>query len=132
MIEQSDSDLKADILIVEDHPTMRKTMRIILEQEGFNLREAGDGKTAMEMIEEKVPDIVFLDLNMPPPDGAEVLRWIRSDPKTSSAKVIIVTAQGEESRRDVMSLGADHYFIKPFSPLGLLATIDEVLAGEVG
>ena len=111
---------------------MRKTMRIILEQEGFNLREAGDGKTAMEMIEEKVPDIVFLDLNMPPPDGAEVLRWIRSDPETSKAKVIIVTAQGEESRRDVMSLEADHYFIKPFSPLGLLATIDEVLAGEVG
>lgn len=120
---------KADILIVEDHATMRKTMRIILEQEGFTLREAGDGRTAMELIKERIPDIIFLDLNMPPPDGAEVLKWIRSDPETATAKVIIVTAQGEESRRDVMALGADHYFVKPFSPLGLLATIDTVLAG---
>jgi DNA-binding response OmpR family regulator len=120
--------MKADILIVEDHPTMRKTMRIILEQEGFVLREAGDGQTAMDLIAERVPDIVFLDLNMPPPDGAEVLKWIKSSPETASAKVIIVTAQGEESRADVMRLGADHYFIKPFSPLGLLSTVDQVLA----
>jgi CheY-like chemotaxis protein len=84
----------------------------------------------MDLIKERVPDIVFLDLNMPAPDGAEVLKWIRSDPETAKAKVIIVTAQGEEGRRDVMAMGADHYFIKPFSPLGLLSTIDEVLAGE--
>lgn len=121
--------MKTDILIVEDHPTMRKSMRIILEQEGFVLREAASGTEAMALIEERVPDIVFLDLNMPPPSGDEVLKWIKSDPTTAKAKVIIVTALGEEGRADVMALGADHYFTKPFSPLGLLATVDEVLAG---
>jgi DNA-binding response OmpR family regulator len=124
--------VKADILIVEDHPTMRQSMRIILEQEGFILREAPDGRTAMELIEERLPDVVFLDLNMPPPSGAEVLRWIKSDPDTAKAKVIIVTALGEERRAEVMALGADHYFTKPFSPLGLLAVVDEVLAGDRG
>jgi DNA-binding response OmpR family regulator len=124
--------MKADIIIVEDHPTMRQSMRLILEQEGFVLREAPDGKTAMELISERVPDIVFLDLNMPPPSGDEVLRWIKADPVSAKAKVIIVTALGEEGRDEVMALGADHYFTKPFSPLGLLAVVDEVLgAGRV-
>jgi DNA-binding response OmpR family regulator len=125
--------MKADILIVEDHPTMRQSMRIILEQEGFVLREAADGQTAMELIGERVPDIVFLDLNMPPPSGDEVLKWIKSNPAAAKAKVIIVTALGEEGRDEVMALGADHYFTKPFSPLGLLAVVDEVLgAGSSG
>jgi DNA-binding response OmpR family regulator len=122
--------MKADILIVEDHPTMRATMRVILEQEDFTIREAGGGQEAMDAIADSAPDIVFLDLNMPPPDGAEVLRWIKSNPETEQVKVVIVTAQGEESRRDLIKAGADYFFIKPFSPLGLLATIDEVLAGK--
>lgn len=122
--------MKADILIVEDHPTMRATMRVILEQEEYTIREAGGGDEAMAAITEKAPDIVFLDLNMPPPDGAEVLRWIKSSPETQQVKVVIVTAQGEESRRDLIGMGADYFFVKPFSPLGLLATVDEVLAGK--
>jgi two-component system, OmpR family, phosphate regulon response regulator PhoB len=122
--------MKADILIVEDHPTMRATMRVILEQEEYSIREAAGGKEAMEAIAAQAPDIVFLDLNMPPPDGAEVLEWIKSNPDTAQVRVIIVTAQGEESRRDLIRAGADYFFVKPFSPLGLLATVDEVLAGK--
>jgi len=122
--------VKAEILIVEDHPTMRATMRVILEQENYNIREAAGGQEAMEAIAEKAPDIVFLDLNMPPPDGADVLRWIKSNPETEQVKVVIVTAQGEESRVELIEAGADYFFVKPFSPLGLLATIDEVLAGK--
>ena len=53
---------KADILIVEDHPTMREAMRMVLEHEGFDIREAGDGQAALAMVRERPPDLLFLDL----------------------------------------------------------------------
>jgi len=118
---------KADILIVEDHPTMREAMRLILEHEGFDIREAGDGQAALAMVRERPPDLLFLDLNIPGTSGAEVLRVLKSDPDTADVRVIIVTATGEEGRDYVLSLGADEYFTKPFSPLALLRTVEKVL-----
>ena len=61
---------KADILIVEDHPTMREAMRLVLEHEGFVIREAADGATALQMVREQPPDLMFLDLNIPGASGA--------------------------------------------------------------
>jgi len=119
---------KADILIVEDHPTMREAMRLILEHEGFDIREAPDGGTALTMARERRPDLMFLDLNIPGPSGAEVLKELKSTPETADVRVIIVTAVGEEGRDYVLSLGADEYFTKPFSPLALLRTVEKVLA----
>ena len=118
----------ADILIVEDHPTMREAMRMVLEHEGFVIREAADGAAAVEMVRAKPPDLVFLDLNIPGMTGAEVLKSLKEDPRTASVRVIIVTATGEEERERVLSLGADEYFTKPFSPLALLRTVERVLS----
>lgn len=118
---------KADILIVEDHPTMREAMRLILEHEGFDIREAPDGGTALSMARERPPDLMFLDLNIPGTSGAEVLTEIKADPATKHIRVIIVTATGEEGREFVTSLGADEYFTKPFSPMALLRTVEQVL-----
>jgi len=118
---------KADIMIVEDHPTMREAMRMVLEHEGFDIREAGDGHAALAMVRERPPDLLFLDLNIPGTSGAEVLRVLKSDPDTADVRVIIVTATGEEGRDYVLSLGADEYFTKPFSPLALLRTVEKVL-----
>jgi len=118
---------KAEILIVEDHPTMRKAMRMVLEHEGFEVREAADGQAALALVREKAPDLMFLDLNIPGASGAEVLRQIKADPVTSAVRVVIVTATGEEGRDFILSLGADEYFTKPFSPVGLLQTIEKVM-----
>ncbi len=119
---------KADILIVEDHPTMREAMRMVLEHEGFDIREASDGQAALAMARDRPPDLMFLDLNIPGPSGAEVLKELKSTPETADVRVIIVTAVGEEGRDYVLSLGADEYFTKPFSPLALLRTVEKVLA----
>jgi len=118
----------ADILIVEDHPTMREAMRMVLEHEGFVIREAADGAAALEMVRAQPPDLVFLDLNIPGKTGADVLKSLKQDPETASVRVIIVTATGEEERERVLALGADEYFTKPFSPLALLRTVERVLS----
>lgn len=118
---------KADILIVEDHATMREAMRLILEHEGFEIREAPDGARALEMAKRQPPDLMFLDLNIPGASGADVLAELKNDPATKNVRVIVVTATGEEGRAFVLSLGADEYFTKPFSPTALLNTVERVL-----
>ena len=116
------------ILIVEDHPTMREAMRLVLEGEGFEIDEAADGQLAMERIRLARPDLLFLDLNIPGTTGAEVLHAVKTNPVTLSIRVIVVTATGEEGRAAALRLGADEYFTKPFSPTALLRTVERVLA----
>ncbi len=119
------------ILIVEDHPTMREAMRLVLEGEGFAIEEAADGRTALETIRKAPPDLVFLDLNIPGTTGADVLSSLKADPATAGVRVIVVTATGEEGREAALRLGADEYFTKPFSPIALLRTVERVL-GDSG
>jgi two-component system phosphate regulon response regulator PhoB len=119
---------KAEILIVEDHPTMREAMRLILETEGFEIREATDAAQALSMAQERPPDLMFLDLNIPGASGTDVLTTLKADPGTKDVRVVVVTAEGEEVRDYVMGLGADEYFTKPFSPTALLRTVETVLA----
>lgn len=121
---------KATILIVEDHPTMRAAMKLILEHEGFDIREAPDGSSAIAMVTERLPDLMFLDLNIPGTSGVDVLTEIRANPKTRDLRVIVVTATGEEGREYARSLGADEYFTKPFSPAALLETVEKVLSAS--
>jgi DNA-binding response OmpR family regulator len=120
---------RAEILIVEDHPTMREAMRLILENAGFDTREASDGRTALSMTRERPPDVMFLDLNIPGTSGADVLAELKGDEATRDVRVIIITATGEEGREFMLSLGADDYFSKPFPPTELLRTVERVLEG---
>jgi CheY-like chemotaxis protein len=118
----------AKILIVEDHPTMREAMRLVLEGEGFTIEEAADGDRALEIVRADPPDLVFLDMNIPGPSGADVLGELRADPATAGVRVIVVTADGEEGRGRAIAMGADEYFTKPFSPITLLRTVEQVLS----
>jgi len=118
------------ILIVEDHPTMRGALRLILEAEGLEVREASDGVRALEAVREELPDVVFLDLNIPGTTGAEVLATLKGDPATAAVGVVVITAEGEEGRGPTMLLGADAYLTKPFSPSELLQTVERALAGS--
>lgn len=118
---------KAEILIVEDHPTMREAMRLVLEGEGFDIREAADGDAALEEARRDPPDLIFLDLNIPGAVGAELLETLKADERTASSRVIVVTATGEEGRADALRRGADEYFTKPFSPISLLSTVERLL-----
>jgi CheY-like chemotaxis protein len=118
------------ILIVEDHPTMREAMRLVLEREGFEITEAPDGDQALAAIRDDAPDLVLLDMSIPGTTGADVLAAVKSDPATSAVRVIVVTATGEEGRAAAMASGADQYFTKPFSPIALLKAVEDVLGPE--
>ena len=122
--------MSARILIVEDHPTMREAMRLVLEGEGFDIDEASDGDQALAAVQDERPDLVLLDMSIPGATGSEVLAAVKSDPATSEVRVIVVTATGEEGRAAAMTAGADHYFTKPFSPIALLQAVEEVLGPE--
>src|SRR5438094_4610606 len=102
------------VLIVEDHPTMREALRLILEPEGFLVIEAHDGNEAMETIRHATPDVMLLDLGIPGIGGEEVLERVKGDPVTASLPVIVVTATGGEVEEKVLALGAAAFFTKPF------------------
>jgi CheY-like chemotaxis protein len=122
--------VSARILIVEDHPTMREAMRLVLEGEGFDIDEASDGDQALAAVHEDAPDLILLDMSIPGTTGPDVLAAVKGRPATSDVRVIVVTATGEEGRAAAMAGGADHYFTKPFSPIALLLAVEEVLGSE--
>ena len=124
--------MAAQILIVEDHPTMREAMRLVLDGQGYTIDEAGDGDTALERIRVARPDLIFLDLHIPGVDGPDVLRAIREDAATRDVHVIVVTATGEEGKAEALALGADGYMTKPFSPAELLETVRLALGRSTG
>jgi CheY-like chemotaxis protein len=118
------------ILIVEDHPTMRDAMRLVLEEDGYEVEDATDGEAGIAAVRARPPDIVLLDLNIPVVSGAQVLETLKTDPTTAAVLVVIVTATGEEGRQRALAQGADGYITKPFSPLALLRTVERVLRGS--
>jgi len=120
------------ILIVEDHATMREAMRMVLEDDGFEVDEASDASSALSSIRRDPPDLVLLDLHIPGADGPAVLDELKADPRTAGVRVLVVTATGEEGRADALAHGADDYFIKPFSPAALLSTVARMLGRPRG
>jgi CheY-like chemotaxis protein len=120
----------ATILIIEDHPTMRDAMRLVLEEDGHEVEDASDGEMGLAAVRAHPPDVVLLDLNIPVLSGAEVLQALKEDPATKDVLVIVVTATGEEGRARSLAKGADAYITKPFSPLALLRTVERALRGS--
>ena len=113
------------ILVVEDDINTANLIVLYLEREGFQTLQAGDGEAGLSLAKRHGPDLVILDLMLPRMDGWEVCRQLR---KTSEVPVIMLTARGEEMDRvSGLTLGADDYMVKPFSPRELVARVKAVL-----
>ena len=118
------------VLVVDDEHKIAHLVRDYLENAGFRVVVAYDGKMAMTQFRYEQPDLVVLDLNLPGMDGIDVARAIRQERNTP---IIMLTARVEETDRIVgLELGADDYVTKPFSPRELVARVRAVLrrAGE--
>jgi CheY-like chemotaxis protein len=116
------------VLIVDDDPFIRKLVATTLEDvAGFDLREAGDGREALEVAGDAPPELVFLDIDMPEIDGIEACRRLRADPETAGATIVMLTAAaGDEAQREAEEAGADLFLTKPFSPLELLRLVHDL------
>jgi two-component system, OmpR family, alkaline phosphatase synthesis response regulator PhoP len=115
----------AKILVVEDDETIARFVELELTHSGFAVKRAGDGASALEAVQEEMPDLIVLDLMLPGLDGIEVCRRLR---QFSDAYVLMLTARAEEVDKIVgLSVGADDYLTKPFSPRELVARVKAML-----
>lgn len=118
------------IVYVEDEPEMIDLVRLILGRKGYQVFGAIGGQEGLDLIREKLPDLVLLDLMMPDIEGWDVYQQIRADQVTEHIPVIVVTAKAQNIDK-VLGLHiakVDDYISKPFSPQELLDSIQRVFA----
>ncbi len=113
------------ILVIEDEERMARFVRLNLEQDGFQVSEALNGREGLDKLRTFMPDLILLDVMLPDIDGFELLKMIR---EIDNVPVIMLTAKGEEEDKvRGLELGADDYVTKPFSPRELVSRAKAVL-----
>jgi two-component system alkaline phosphatase synthesis response regulator PhoP len=114
------------ILVVEDEKNIRELIKFNLENAGYEVITAADGRVAQNQLSEEI-DLVVLDLMLPEIDGMEICRWMRGKEELRQIPIIMLTAKGEEVERILgLEMGADDYMTKPFSPRELVARIKAI------
>ncbi len=116
---------KGEVLIVEDDRKISALVGMYLQREGFRTTFAYDGAVALAMLDQTTPDLIVLDLMLPSLDGWQICRSVRA---SSDVPIVMLTAKGEEAERVLgLTLGADDYVVKPFSPRELVERVKAVL-----
>ncbi len=111
----------ATILLIEDEATVRETLAMNLQAEGYEVLTAADGMTGLDLARDESPDLIIMDLMLPKLDGLSVCRIVRKD---SDVPIIMLTARGTEMDRITgLETGADDYVVKPFSLGELMARV---------
>lgn len=116
------------VLIADDEANIVTSLEFLMEQCGFDVRVAVNGREALELVHSFRPDLVLLDVMMPEKNGYEVCQAVRADPALADTKIVMLSAKG----RDIevakgLELGADAYVTKPFSTRELMAKVKEML-----
>jgi two-component system phosphate regulon response regulator PhoB len=118
----------ARILVIEDEADLREILQYNLSQAGHSVQVAASGGEGLRSAREAPPELVLLDLMLPDVSGVEVCKRLKKDPLTEDARVIMVTAKGEEIDRIIgFELGVDDYVTKPFSVRELLLRVQAIL-----
>jgi len=118
------------VLVVEDNPLNLKLAEVILNRGGYSVLTARDGESGLQMVRDRCPALVVLDVQMPGMDGLAVTRTLRADPATAQVKILALTAlamKGDEER--IRAAGCDAYLAKPFEFHALLDTVARLLDG---
>ena len=116
-------------MIVDDSLTVRKITSRLLTREGFDVVTAKDGLDALQLLAERMPDVILLDIEMPRMDGFEFAKTIKADPKLAHIPIIMITSRTAEKHRNrARELGVDVYLGKPYQEEELLRHLREMLA----
>lgn len=121
-------DKNMNILVVDDFSTMRRIVKNLLSEIGFNnISEADDGKTALPILERGGIDFLVTDWNMPGMPGIDLLKAVRANPELSSLPVLMVTAEAKrEQIMEAAQAGVNGYVVKPFTADTLKEKVDKV------
>jgi len=121
----SGTEIKANILVVDDEPQITRVLKTSLSSQGYGIRTAADGEEALQMMRDWAPDLIVTDLRMPNMDGLELCRRVRTE---SRIPIIVLSVKGEETIKvEALDAGADDYVTKPFSMNELVARIRAAL-----
>ena len=116
------------VMVVDDSITMRKVTSRVLERNDMEVATAKDGLDAVEKIQDRIPDLVLLDIEMPRMDGYEFATYMRNDPRLKAVPIIMITSRtGEKHRQRAMEIGVDRYLGKPYQEADLLRNVEEIL-----
>lgn len=116
------------VLVLDDDPMVTRLLRSNLELEGFEVEEAWEGNSALQMLRENIPDLLVLDIMMPRMDGWEVLKQVREDESLKELPIVVLTAKvQDENIARGWRMGADGYITKPFNPVILVKSLLEVI-----
>ena len=128
MQSKSEETRVRSIVIVEDDEDISDTIKYNLEREGFRVRVAATGEDALNLIFDRPPNLILLDLNLPQMSGFELCRRLRAEAITARVPVLMLTARTAETDKVLgLNLGADDYLTKPFSMRELIARVRAVL-----
>jgi two-component system, OmpR family, KDP operon response regulator KdpE len=117
------------ILVVDDEPPIRKLLRMGLSSQGYEILEAPNGKSSLELLA-KDPDLIILDLGLPDVQGLELLRMIRA--RNEEVPIVVLSSRGDEAGKvEALDLGADDYVTKPFGMEELLARMRAALRHQL-
>jgi DNA-binding response OmpR family regulator len=132
MVEPDVSEVVENlVLVIEDEADIRGLIALELSIEGYQVDEAGDGETGLDLARDNPPDVIVLDLMLPGIDGWQVLRALKDDPDLAEIPVVVLTARAAEIDRVRGGIeGAVVYLTKPFNPEALVSSIEDVLRGE--
>ena len=123
------STAPAKVLVIDDEPPIRKLLRMGLATQGYQILEAPNGKTELELLSQ-APDLVILDLGLPDIQGHELLRMIRG--RNQSVPIVVLSSRGDEAGKvQALDLGADDYVTKPFGMDELLARMRAALRHQL-
>jgi two-component system, OmpR family, KDP operon response regulator KdpE len=118
------------VLVIDDEPPIRKLLRMGLSAHGYEILEAPNGRISLELLEQKKPDLVILDLGLPDMQGLELLRMIRA--RNEGVPIVVLSSRGDEaSKVQALDLGADDYVTKPFGMDELLARMRAALRHQL-
>ena len=119
------------VMVVDDSVTMRKVTGRVLERHNFEVATAKDGIDALEKLDERVPDLMLLDIEMPRMDGYELATAMKADPRLRGVPIIMITSRtGEKHRQRAFDIGVERYLGKPYQEHELLRNVFELLAME--
>ncbi len=114
-------------LTVDDSKTMRDMVSFTLKGAGFEIREASDGKEALDVVKGYKPDVVITDLNMPNMNGFELIRALRGTTDHRYTPILMLTTEGDDAKKqEGKSAGATGWIVKPFAPEKLVQVVQKV------